>query len=272
VLEARRFLFDVDGCLAIGARAGGQGGGPVPGAAELLTELKRRGARFVCCTNGSGRTPAAYATGLRDHGLPIEDDELLTPPVIAIEYLAREHDGATVMVLGGNGVTAPLEEAGVATVAAESGARAEVVLVGPVRHLEAEQLQAAAQAIWAGATLLVTSYAPAIPVRHGRMASVSAAVAAGLSHVTGATPIVMGKPSRLVAEVALARMGGPDGDLVVIGDDPTLDIALGRAVGAVTVLVLSGIVGHDRVHDLADAQRPDLVVADVGELLRALRS
>ena len=39
-------------------------------------------------------------------------------------------------------------------------------------QVEAAQIQAAAQAIWAGAEFLVTSYAPAIPVRDGRTGQV----------------------------------------------------------------------------------------------------
>jgi 4-nitrophenyl phosphatase len=272
VAAARRFVFDVDGCLAVGTRPGGQGGGAVPGAAELLAELKRRKARLVCATNGCARTPAEYAAGLRDHGLPIEDDEVLTPAVVAAEHLARQRSDATVMVVGGRGVTSPLEQAGIATVPARRGAAPDVLLVGPTSRLTAGQLQAAAQAIWAGAQFLVTSYAPAIPVRGGRLASTSAAIAAGLAHVTGAHPIVVGKPSSLVADVALARMGGPAGELVVVGDDPTLDVALGRAVGALTVLVLGGILDQGEVEDLPESQRPDIVVTGVGVLLAALRS
>jgi HAD superfamily hydrolase (TIGR01450 family) len=272
VAGARRFVFDVDGCLAVGTRPGGQGGGAVPGAGDLLAELKRRKARLVCATNGCARTPAEYAAGLRDHGLPIEDDEVLTPAVVAAEQLARERAGATVMVLGGRGVTSPLERVGITMVPAQRGARPDVLLVGPMSRLTAAQLQAAAQAIWAGAQFLVTSYAPAIPVRGGRMASTSAAIAAGLAHVTGAHPTVVGKPSSLVADIALDRMGGPAGDLVVLGDDPMLDIALGRAVGALTVLVLSGILDESEVGGLPESQRPDIVVTDVGALLTVLRS
>jgi 4-nitrophenyl phosphatase len=271
-VSAGRFVFDVDGCLALGATPGGQGGSAVPGAPELLHELKRRGARIVCATNGAGRTPEAYAAGLRDHGLPVDDGELLTPPAVAAEHLTRDRPGATVMALGGDGVVAPLERAGVALVAAEPGARADVVLAGPVARIEAEALQAAAQAVWAGAELLVTSYVPAIPVRGGRVASMAAAVGAALAHVTGVVPTVIGKPSPIVAEVAARRLRCDVSELVVVGDDPALEVALGRVVGAPTVLVRSGIFGDGDVTRLPELERPDVVVRDVGDLLAALRA
>jgi HAD superfamily hydrolase (TIGR01450 family) len=264
------FIFDVDGCLVLGDAPGGIGGRAVPGAADLVSGLKRRGARLLCCTNGSGRPPEAYAASLRGHGLDVEDAEMLTPPVIAADWLARERAGATVMVVSGEGVTEPLRRAGVTVVAPDPGTRADVVFVGPVRELTATHVQVAAEAIWAGAEFLVTSYAPAIPGRHGRFASTSAAAAAGLAHVTGAEPTIVGKPSRLVVDVATGRLGCAPEDIVVVGDDPTLDIAVGRAAGAATVLVLSGIVDAGDVAALPESQRPDVVIADVGELLAAL--
>jgi ribonucleotide monophosphatase NagD (HAD superfamily) len=147
-----------------------------------------------------------------------------------------------------------------------------VVLAGPVTTLEAAALQAAAAAVWAGAELLVTSYVPAIPVRGGRVASMSAAVGGALAHVTGVAPTVVGKPSPLVAEVAAARLACAVSELVVVGDDPALEVALGRAVGARTVLVLSGVVGEGDLAGVPEAHRPDVVVRDVGDLLAALRA
>ena len=134
-------VFDVDGCLALGATPGGQGGVALPGAVELLTELQRRGVRIACCTNGAGRPPEVYAAGLRAVGLPVEDAEVITPPVVAAEHIAA---GATVLVLGGEGVLAPLQRAGLDIV--EPGARADVVLVGPMAQVEAAQIQAWPQA------------------------------------------------------------------------------------------------------------------------------
>jgi HAD superfamily hydrolase (TIGR01450 family) len=268
--QSRAFIFDVDGCLVLGDAPGGIGGHAVPGAAQLISELKRRGARLLCCTNGSGRPPEAYAASLRGHGVPIEDEEMLTPPVVAADWLARERAGATVMVLSGEGVTEPLRRAGVTVVAPEPGVRADILFVGPVRELTATQVQAAADTIWAGAEFLVTSYAPAIPGRHGRFASTSAAAAAGLAHVTGAEPTIVGKPSPLVVDVATGRLGCAAEEIVVVGDDPTLDIAVGRVAGAATVLVLSGIVGAEEVVALPEPHRPDAVIDDVGELLAAL--
>jgi ribonucleotide monophosphatase NagD (HAD superfamily) len=120
------------------------------GAAALISELKRRDAGFLCRTNASGRPPEAYAANLRSLGLPIEPRELLTPAVVAAEHLARTRPKATVMVLGGDGVTLPLTRVGLAVVPPEAGTRADALLVGPSRDLSGRALQVAADAIAVG--------------------------------------------------------------------------------------------------------------------------
>ncbi|MDR7430856.1 MAG: HAD hydrolase-like protein, partial [Armatimonadota bacterium] len=55
-----------------------------------------------------------------------------------------------------------------------------------------------------------------------------------------------------------------------VGDDPALDVAAGRAVGAFSVLVLTGTATQEDVPSLPEAQRPDLVLPSVRDLLEAL--
>ena len=52
------------------------------------------GRPFVLFTNGSHVGAERFARGLRDDGLPVADDELLTPVESALHYLARRHPGA----------------------------------------------------------------------------------------------------------------------------------------------------------------------------------
>ena len=56
-------------------------------------------------------------------------------------------------------------------------------------------------------------------------------------------------------------------DLVVVGDDVTMDIALGRMGGARTILCASGISGRVALDGLPARQRPDAVIGGVAELL-----
>ena len=72
------FMFDVDGTLLLGDRSLG-GYDLLPGAAETLSELSGRGVPYVLLTNGSAYPPAEQAEKLRKLGLPVSDEQMITP-------------------------------------------------------------------------------------------------------------------------------------------------------------------------------------------------
>jgi len=53
----------------------------------------------------------------------------------------------------------------------------------------------------------------------------------------------------------------------ILGDDLTMDVALGRLGGARTILVASGISGRLALDAIPERRRPDAVVGGVAELL-----
>jgi ribonucleotide monophosphatase NagD (HAD superfamily) len=76
---------------------------------------------------------------------------------------------------------------------------------------------------------------------------------------------VVGKPSPIILEVALETLGLGARDCVIVGDRIETDIVMGKRLGLVTVLVLSGITraGDARIAELA----PDLVLPGIHALL-----
>jgi ribonucleotide monophosphatase NagD (HAD superfamily) len=92
-------------------------------------------------------------------------------------------------------------------------------------------------------------------------------ITAAIAKVTGARPRVLGKPSRpAVAEIS-QRLGVPAAELVVVGDDLDLDVALGRLGGSRTILVRSGISGQVELGRLPERRRPDAAIEGVADLL-----
>jgi ribonucleotide monophosphatase NagD (HAD superfamily) len=76
---------------------------------------------------------------------------------------------------------------------------------------------------------------------------------------------VVGKPSPITLRVTLDHLRLPAADCAVVGDRLETDIAMGRAAGLGTILVLSGIT---RAADPEIARwRPDHVVGSLGDLL-----
>jgi HAD superfamily hydrolase (TIGR01450 family) len=265
VLRAvQAFVFDVDGTLVLADDPNAGGGiSPLPGAGDVLRALAESARPFVCFTNGSGQVPAAQAARLRAVGLPVTDEQMLTPANVAAAYVQRHHPGMAVLAFGNEGLLQPLRAADVPLADLASAEQAGVVLVGADPEFTDPKLVAACRAVWAGAALLVTSMAPYFASRGGPLPSTSGAIAAGITHVTGVEPVVLGKPSAVCMQVLAEMLGVPASEIAVIGDDVHLEIRMGREAGARTVLVLSG----STVESEADA---DLVLANVGEMLALL--
>ena len=78
---------------------------------------------------------------------------------------------------------------------------------------------------------------------------------------------MVGKPSPAAVDEVSARLGAPPDELVVVGDDIGMDIALGRLGGSRTILVRSGMSGQTDMGGVPEAERPDEVVDGVEELL-----
>jgi ribonucleotide monophosphatase NagD (HAD superfamily) len=92
-------------------------------------------------------------------------------------------------------------------------------------------------------------------------------VTAALAKATGARPVIVGKPSRAALQTIRDQVAAPTQELAVVGDDSTMDVALGRMGGARTILVRSGISGRIDLDKLPERQRPDAVVDGIAELL-----
>ncbi len=75
--DARGFIFDMDGTLALGDRVN-HGLTPLPGAVEMLRWARERGLPYLVFTNGTNRSPAHFAAVLRDGGLDVPDGQMMT--------------------------------------------------------------------------------------------------------------------------------------------------------------------------------------------------
>jgi NagD protein len=259
--DVRGFVFDVDGTLV---RRFPDGVRPLPGAVDVLTAIRASGRPLALFSNGSHVPPEDFARHLRADGLPVDDEEMVTPVRSALSHLRRRHPEAAVLLFAQDSVRELLVHAGVHVV--EDGA-ADVVLVLHADRVEFGAMERAARAILRGARLLTANYLPAYAGADGPIFSRGAMLTAAIAKASGARPVVVGKPSRAAVQELRDRLGVPSADLLVTGDDVRMDVGLGRLGGSRTVLVRSGISGDLDVTRLPEHRRPHAVVDGVHELL-----
>ncbi|MGH2835306.1 MAG: HAD-IIA family hydrolase [Solirubrobacteraceae bacterium] len=261
----RGFMFDVDGTLAHrgpDGRAHAQ-----PGALEVLERIRASGRPLVLFTNASHVSSAAVAAALRRDGIAVADEEVLTPVDSATSYLLRRHRGRRVQLFASPAVHEYMTAAGIEVT---RGAGAEVVFVAHQQQVDLDEVERAAGAIERGAPLLTSSFVRGYSGAGGMILSRGAMITAAIAKAGGRRPRVVGKPSRAAVAELRRRLGVPVREIVVIGDDASMDIALGKLGGARTILVRSGISAGVALDQLPSGQRPDVAINAVADLLEHL--
>jgi 4-nitrophenyl phosphatase len=259
----------MDGTLVLGDRDN-QGLQPLPGALDLVQTLHDRSIPFCVFTNGTVKTPAQCADALQRLGLPVAAEEALTPASSAVDvFLERGH--RRVMVLGGTGITDPLEAAGIETLPPVRGARCDAVMAGWYRQqLTFESLEAACFAVLEGAEFYSASQSLFFATAEGRSLGTSRAISAVVRDITGCRVTVVGKPALPALRSAAQHLGVATHELAVVGDDPELEVPMAHKGGALAVAVHTGIGHAQSFADLPAELRPHLDLPDVGVLAKLL--
>jgi HAD superfamily hydrolase (TIGR01450 family) len=251
-------LVDLDGVVWVGREL-------VPGAAEALGKLLVDGKEIVFITNNSARRPDSYAVRLREAGIEVAEERVITAGT-ATARLATDRVGVngTAFVIGAPGFKETVAAAGLQLLDGEAARGANAVVVSGHREFDYEELLTATLALQGGAALFATSRDPTLPMPGGAWPGTGATLAA-IETASGATAEIGGKPERHLFEQARALIGGAE-RVAIVGDRLASDIEGGRRAGLTTILVLSGAASR------ADAEQadppPDHVLDDLSGLLR----
>ena len=274
-------LVDLDGVVYRGQT-------PVPGVAAVLADRVARGDDVVYVTNLAASYRGDYVARLEGMGAPVSLDRIVSSARATALYLANlDPRPARTLVLGAPGLVRELTEVGLEVLeAGERGAllaagarggsatlaeeyevlgRPDVVVVGLDPELTYAKLAAAVVSIRAGARFVATNLDPALPTEGSYRPGAGSLVAA-VKAATGVTPVSLGKPAPEIM-VEAARMAGANAaDAIMIGDGLATDIGAAKAVGARSILMLTGVTKRSQLEGLSAAEAPDEVAADAAEL------
>jgi HAD superfamily hydrolase (TIGR01457 family) len=223
-------LVDLDGVMYRGSEA-------VPGSAAVVDKVRALGTPLLFLTNNSSRTPEAVAAKLEGMGVPASPAEILTSAVATAVMLENEGvGGQTAFVVGEEGIKKALARAGVSIRQGEPRS-VDLVVVGIDRSADYAKLRTASLLVERGARLIATNGDGSYPAPDGLWPGAGALLAAIVA-TTGASPLIVGKPSRPLFEAA-QKMTGAQAPLVV-GDRLDTDIAGAAAMGWDSLLVWTG--------------------------------
>ena len=256
-LPHRGWLFDLDGTVYRGEAL-------VPGAAETIAALRAGGRRVAFLSNKPLSTRDDYAAKLTRLGVPAAPGDVINSSLVLARHLAKIDPGAPLFVIGEPPLVAELRAHGFEV---RADARVRWVVIAFDRTFDYAKLNTALQAVKQGARLIATNPDRTCPTEDGEIPDCAGMTAAVEAVTDRRVETIVGKPSPIILEVALATLGVAAGDCVMVGDRIETDIVMGKRLGLATVLVLSGITaaGDPRIAEIA----PDLVLPSIRELIRS---
>ena len=263
-------LVDLDGVVYRGTTK-------IPGMPELLTQRAAAGDIIVYVTNNSRWHRTEYQARLEGMGAPAPLERILTSARgTALALAALPRPPAHTMVFGGDGLRRELEDVGLGTVECSYAGLAqepEAVVAGVDFELSFERLSAASMAVRNGAYFAATNRDPIFPMADGLKAGAGSMIMAIVTASGREPDMVIGKPEPGLMRAAAAVAGVPAEEAVVIGDGLVTDIAAAHAVGARSVLVLTGVSSAEQAQALPPERQPTAIAQgpeDLGGVLDRL--
>ena len=247
------FLLDLDGTFYLGDQL-------YPWSLPFVNACERLHKRFIFVTNNSSQNGDHYVQKLRKMGVAITDKQVFTAGQATIFYLKKYDYPKRIYLLG----TPALEEEFRAAGFILTEKDPEIVVLGFDLTLTYEKLERACFFIRQGLPdLNCPSPEGPIPDCGSMIALITAS--------TGVKPKIIGKPFPEMIEALRERYGLEDPSTVaMVGDRLYTDIAMGNAAGITSILVLSGETKLEDVDATNAETRPDVIVENLGEIVKGL--
>lgn len=250
-------MFDLDGVVYVS----GQG---IDGVAERVERLRASGRHVAFVTNNASRTPAQVAATMAKAGVPADASEVVTSAQAAARVLRAEHGAsAKVLLLGGTGLEEALVAEGLVPVSEPEGAVALVSGYGP--DVRWKDVMRAAALVRDGLPYVASNADRTIPTSYG-LAPGHGVLVETISRFAGVLPVVAGKPQRPLMDETVRRVGGERP--LMVGDRLDTDIEGAHAIGAPSLLVLTGVTWIEELVSAGPELRPTYISPDTEGLFQ----
>jgi 4-nitrophenyl phosphatase len=252
--QIKALILDLDGVLWRGET-------PIGNLKQIFDFIHESNLQFVLATNNSTRNIAQYQEKMNRFGVDISPDQIINSGFVTAYLLKKRFpDGGPIYIIGESGLHLTLSEAGFQ----HDDKHPQAVVAGMNRKITFQELAQATKLIFEGKPFYGTNPDPTFPTPEGLIPG-TGALLAFIERATNTKPIIAGKPSSMMAEIALERMNVKSNEALVVGDRLDTDILSGLRANCKTALVLSGVSTIEDLDNWSD--KPDLVAKDLAYLL-----
>ena len=246
----RGLLLDLEGVLY-------EGDTPIPGVADAIGSLAASGFEIRYLTNTTTRPRQAILDRLTGMGFNLRAEHVFTPGIAAgrllrTRKLTRIHLAAVPELAEDFSDVELVED------------DPEAIVLGDLyRSFDWDRLNALFRMMQQGA-LLLALHKNRYCRREGDIALDLGPFVAALDYATGTNAEIVGKPSALFFDLALADLGVDARSVAMVGDDIEADIGGAGQAGITTIQVKTGkFTSKDRDHP---SIRPDHLISSAADL------
>ena len=255
------YLMDMDGTLYLGNQL-------YPFTKDLLRSLKSTGRRYLFMTNNSSKSVEAYVEKLAKLGIEATREDFMTSTQATIFYLQKHHPGLRFYLCGTASMAKELADAGI--LLTKNLEEVDAVLMGFDTELTFQKLEDVSRLLLTRKDIPYIATNPDLvcPTEFGSVPDCGS-VCMMIKNATGRTPLVIGKPSPLMPQLAMEKFGYTKEETAVVGDRIYTDVKSGLNAGVTGILVLSGETTQ-AILDVSE-DKPHLVLQDASEILKAIQ-
>lgn len=238
---------------------------PIGDLPALFQKIEQLGWKTVFVTNNATRSVNQYVEKLASFGVKANEEQIVNSGLATALYLKDKFpSGGTVYSIGEEGLFQTLREYGF-----EQSEREPLAVVASLdRELTYKKLKMGAAFIRTGVPFLGTNPDPALPTAEGYIPGTGAILAA-LEAASGRSPLIIGKPSPKMYQMALESLNINPENALVVGDQMPTDIAAGIEAGCLTALVLTGVSTESTLDTFE--YNPTFVAQDLSQLVDSFR-
>lgn len=222
----KAFFFDLDGTLYFK-------GVQIEGAATTLEDLRGRGFQLRFLTNTDSIPESGILDRMAQHGIKAEIHEVYTP-VTAVRNFFTQNRDLSCYCLVSDKVARALTGLNICE------NNPDYVVIGDFRDkVSYAEIDKVFRMIYNGAKILCTSKGKFFFLDDGIHIDNGGFVAM-FEYATGRQAELLGKPNAGFFKLALNSMGVSENEMVMVGDDITVDVGGAKGIGALSVLVKTG--------------------------------
>ena len=260
IRSKKLFLFDMDGTLYLGDRL-------YDFTLELLDTLKATGRRYLFMTNNSSKSVEDYIKKLGKLGIAATREDFITSSQATAYYLKKHHPGQRLYVCGTHSLKQELEMEGFTVT--EKVEDTDCIVMGFDTELTFRKLHDVSYLLLTRKSIpyIATNPDYVCPTEFGAVPDCGS-VCDMIFNATGKRPVVIGKPSPLMPQLAMEQTGFSKEESCVVGDRIYTDVKSGLNAGITGILVLSGETTREILE--ASSDKPHLVLRNAREILDAL--